>query len=397
MSYERQVVKPVFLNSVFLVLAACSSPTLVYAQADTVSLAERLGAKFRGKSQVRNLGRGEEAAQFSTDAVGNVYKVGRGSSDINDELLVLQPGTSTWRFTGVKLSEPSGTQTIIDPELRSISPLSGLTGGGNTAGFFYTTTDDLSPLTIYCTYLGSRDFFGPTCQLFRGRSGQILLTRDTGDVVVSDSSGVHWTPKGNLGGQRATIGSPARRVYAGPSQVYASDKDSGDIYKYTENGGWSWFSHRAHSFVVSHDGVPFKSDQSGVYRYFDLVGWRKIGDGLGAFGSSLVVGNSTDLYMHDGDGGPLYRYSGFPGEWDYFYGPVVRDPVANKNDVIFRDGRPYGQSSLLSISHPRVQLTEGEVVASAPTTGVVASLFLVLGLFGFGFFGATGNRFAVIR
>lgn len=354
-------------------------------EAQTLSAGIR--TKYRTKTTLRYLGPGDKAHGFAIDAAGNAYRHAEASNEewVKTYLEDLPAGNTFWTPTGAEVDTVGDTSILANG--RTVNMVD-LKGGKNQVGYVRQRIDGLGDMVLFCVVFADTSRWGEDCQSFRGlRSGQIAIARQSGDVYFNNDQGLFRSDPYNSPSSRVRVGGPAGRIYAGANTVYATDKITGDIYK-LDRDVWVKISGPADDFAVSIDGSLFKTSSATVYQYFGgSRGWRDIGSVWVSGKLKLAVGNSSDVYVYDNDGGKIFRYSGYPNEWDEFYGPLARDVVASENELLFRTGKSAAVgSSLVSITHPREIRDVGGVPLDgsipAPLSGPFGLVVLGLGFVG---------------
>jgi hypothetical protein len=139
-------------------------------------------------------------------------------------------------------------------------------------------------------------------------------------------------------GQWTRIGGPAGSVYAGGGRLFATDPDTGDIYRYTRFGwytGSDWVKAGGPGKAFAVDGSTaalygISPDGSAVYEYHLDERWTRIGGPAGS-----VYAGGGRLLATDPDTGDIYRYTG--RGWVKAGGP-------GREFVVACDGTLYGHS-----------------------------------------------------
>lgn len=138
-------------------------------------------------------------------------------------------------------------------------------------------------------------------------TGSRLYGLAPGGGSVTEWDGTSWT----------TIGGPASHLYAGGYGVFATDPNTGDIYRY--NGtpmSWSRVGGPGAEFAVNATTLyGLAPDHSKVMQY-TATGWIQIGGPA----AHLYAGGG-DLFATNPDTGNIYRYTGTPGNWVQVGGP----------------------------------------------------------------------------
>lgn len=358
-----------------------------------LELSAGISQQFASETTLRYLGTGDKAWGFAIDAVGNAYRHPFPVAEefVKKYLEDLPVNANYWTPTGALVNEVGDTTLLSKGRTVQMYKL---VGGKNQAGFVYTTTGGSTKSTLFCTVFGGSDRWGEECQIFRGvHTGDIAIARQSGDVYFSNSEGIFRSSPYNFASTRVRIGDAAQELYAGANTVYKKDLYTSSIWKH-EPSGWSLVSGPVDDFAVSIDGIRFKTVGSIIYQHFGgSLGWQQIGEIQANGKLALAVGRSSDVYVYDNDGGRIYRYGGFPNQWDFFYGPIAKNVVASQNEILFTTGRPAAESSLLSITHPRETRNPDDNLYNDASPAPLSGPWALLAI-GFGFLGLAWRRSA---
>jgi hypothetical protein len=113
--------------------------------------------------------------------------------------------------------------------------------------------------------------------------------------LAADGSGVWWFDRAKYGW--AMIGGPAKEIYAGGTQLFATNPNTGNIYRY--NGkpfSWTQIGGPGKMFAVDYQGRLYglSPDGRGVYQFSGTpMKWKQIG---GPAGSIHAGGNQARVY-----------------------------------------------------------------------------------------------------
>ncbi|WP_329391616.1 phospholipase (plasmid) [Streptomyces sp. NBC_01351] len=172
---------------------------------------------------------------------------------------------------------------------------------------------------------------------------QIVTTGTAVYALSADHQGVYeWsTHQDNW----IKVFGPARNIYAGGGNLYATDQAPGDIHKYAgKPGQWNRIGGPGLTFVATGEKVYGVSpDSSGVWEYSGKGDvWARIGGPA----KNLYAGPAKDvrrsvkdlnrrplntLYKTDLATGDLYKYDGKPDQWTNVGSPGATFAVTDEN------------------------------------------------------------------
>ncbi|MGO4748627.1 hypothetical protein AB4212_08350 [Streptomyces sp. 2MCAF27] len=189
---------------------------------------------------------------------------------------------------------------------------------------------------LFAVNPGTRDIYkynGGTAQGNWSRVGgpgrTFAVTGDHLYGLSPDGGGIYeWTHHGD---EWKRIGDAATNIYAGGAGLFATNPQSGDLFKY--NGGtgpksWSRVGGPGRTFAVSGDHLyGLSSDGSGVWEWTGHGDqWKRIGDA-----ATNIYAGGAGLFATNPQSGDLFKYNGGSGPkgWSRVGGPGRTFVVSN--------------------------------------------------------------------
>ncbi|MFI0928393.1 phospholipase A2 [Streptomyces sp. NPDC021012] len=188
---------------------------------------------------------------------------------------------------------------------------------------------------------------GPATALYAGGAGLFATDPDSGELYRYDGEPDKWTRAGGPAAEFAvgddtvyalsadrstvsertgtgaddwqTIGGPAGHLYAGPAGLFATNPDTGDLYRYDgEPGRWTQVGGPGATFAVSGNHLyGLAPDRSSVSEWTGAgTDWTRIGGPV-----AELYGGGAGLYATAPETGDLKRYEGQPDSWTQAGGP----------------------------------------------------------------------------
>ncbi|MFD9574908.1 hypothetical protein ACFWBI_34435 [Streptomyces sp. NPDC059982] len=220
-----------------------------------------------------------------------------------------------------------------------------------------TAKDDLYTLTPDHSALwrrsGSRweQISGPAGSVYAGRAGVFITRPDTNKQIsryndetrawepIGDGSGsfavtgdhlYHLTPDGigQWDGEDWTrIGGPAKNIYAGGAGLFATNPETGHIYKYDgKPNHWTEIGGPGATFASGHDRLyAIAPDHSAVYEWSGHgTEWARIGGP-----AQNIYAGGAGLFATNPETGHIYQYNGKPDQWTEIGGPGATFTVSD--------------------------------------------------------------------
>ncbi|MFJ1958555.1 DNA/RNA non-specific endonuclease [Streptomyces microflavus] len=219
-----------------------------------------------------------------------------------------------------------------------------------------TAQDDLYTLTADSSALWKRGSdgwtprSGPANAVYAGRAGVFMTGPGSDQIRTYDTDTRNWDPIGGAGGQFAVtgkhlyrlttdgiaqwhgdtwtrIGGPARNIYAGRAGLFATNPDTGDLYRY---GGkpdrWTRIGGPGAAFAVGTDHIyAISPDQSAVHEWTgEDDSWTRIGGPAKA-----LYAGGAGLFAANRDTGNIHQYNGTPDNWTEIGGPGATFTVSD--------------------------------------------------------------------
>ncbi|WNI34386.1 DNA/RNA non-specific endonuclease [Streptomyces sp. ITFR-6] len=238
------------------------------------------------------------------------------------------------------LQGESGQREITPARVQPTAPAD--TVNEHTVRMAVTAQDDLYTLAADNSAIWQRGsdgwtpISGSANAVYAGGAGVFMTGPDTEQVRKYNPTSASWDPIGGASGHFAvtgtrlyrltsdgigewhgdtwtTIGGPAKNIYAGRAGLFATNPDTGDLYKY---GGkpdrWTRIGGPGATFAVGGDHVyAINPDHTGVYEWTGKnTDWTKIGEAA----TDLYAGGSG-LFATNPASGNISKYNGAPGQW----------------------------------------------------------------------------------
>ncbi len=234
-------------------------------------------------------------------------------------------------------------------------------GDGTATSLAVTAKDELYMLAVDQSGVwhreqdGWRQLSGPAMAVYAGRIGVFATNPDTGLINKyndgSDGSSP-WGPISDAGGDFAVsgdslyhlpanhsgvaewhgdtwtqIGGPAKNIYAGGAGFFATNRETGHIYKYDGRPDqWTEVGGPGATFASGHDRLyGIATDHSAVYEWSGKgTTWTRIGGPAGN-----IYAGGAGLFATHPDTGHLYKYEGQPDQWTEVGGPGATFAVSD--------------------------------------------------------------------
>ncbi|WP_405385834.1 hypothetical protein OG596_37740 [Streptomyces sp. NBC_01102] len=226
----------------------------------------------------------------------------------------------------------------------------------HTARIAVTAQDDLYTLTADNSSLWKRgsdgwtSLSGPANAVYAGRAGVFMTGPDSKEIRKYNADNPGWDPVGGSAGQFAVtgkhlyrlatdgigewhgdtwtkIGGPAKTIYAGRAGFFATNPDTGDLYKYNgKPDKWTRVGGPGAQFAVGHDHVyGITPDHKAVYEWSgEGTEWTRIG---GA--AKDIYAGGAGLFATNPDTGNIHKYNGTPDNWTQIGGPGATFAVSD--------------------------------------------------------------------
>ncbi|MFG2987649.1 hypothetical protein ACGFYQ_41885 [Streptomyces sp. NPDC048258] len=167
----------------------------------------------------------------------------------------------------------------------------------------------------------------PTAQLSEEAQPAPVLSvtaKDNLYMLRADHSAV-WQWSGDGQGW-AEIGGPTAAVYAGRVGTFATNPDTGKIYKYQGGREWSEVGEAGAAFAVSGEHLyRLAPDRSAVYEWSGKgTSWTRIGGP-----ARNIYAGGAGLFATNPDTGHVYKYDGQPDNWTKVGGPGATFAVSD--------------------------------------------------------------------
>ncbi|MFJ1930388.1 MULTISPECIES: DNA/RNA non-specific endonuclease [unclassified Streptomyces] len=219
-----------------------------------------------------------------------------------------------------------------------------------------TAEDDLYTLTADKSGLWKRGsdgwspLSGAANAVYAGRAG-VFMTADGDEQVRKYNPATSaWDPIGGAAGQFAVtgkhlyrlvpdgigewngatwtaIGGPARNIYAGRAGLFATNPDTGDLYKYDgKPDNWTRIGGPGAQFAIGHDRVySINPDHTAVYEWAGKgTDWTRIGGP-----AKNIYAGGAGLYATNPDTGNIHQYNNAPDAWTEVGGPGATFAVSD--------------------------------------------------------------------
>ncbi|WP_330321403.1 DNA/RNA non-specific endonuclease (plasmid) [Streptomyces clavifer] len=226
----------------------------------------------------------------------------------------------------------------------------------HTVRIAVTAQDDLYTLAADNSGLWKRgsdgwtSHSGPANAVHAGRAGVFMNGPDSEQIRKYDADTRAWEPISGSAGQFAVtgkhlyrltpdgigewhgdtwtkIGGPAKTIYAGRAGLFATNPDTGDLYKYDgKPHKWTRIGGPGAQFAVGHDHVyGITPDHKAVYEWSGKgTDWTRIGGAA----KELYAGGAG-LFATNPDTGNIHKYNGTPGSWTQIGGPGATFAVSD--------------------------------------------------------------------
>ncbi|MFE4695332.1 tectonin domain-containing protein [Streptomyces sp. NPDC056749] len=226
----------------------------------------------------------------------------------------------------------------------------------HSARIAVTAQDDLYTLTADNSGLWKRgrdgwtSLSGPANAVYAGHAGVFMTGPDSEQIRKYNADTRAWDPIGGSAGQftvtgkhlyRLTpdgigewhgdtwtkIGGPAKTIYAGRAGLFATNPDTGDLYKYNNKPHkWTRIGGPGAQFAVGHDHVyGINPDHKAVYEWSgEGTDWTRIGGPAKA-----IYAGGAGLFATNPDTGNIHKYSGTPDNWTQIGGPGAAFAVSD--------------------------------------------------------------------
>ncbi|MFJ4859124.1 tectonin domain-containing protein [Streptomyces sp. NPDC088730] len=226
----------------------------------------------------------------------------------------------------------------------------------NAVRLAVTAQDDLYTLTADKSGLWKRGsdgwspLSGAANAVYAGRAG-VFMTADGDEQVRKYNAATSaWDPIGRAAGQFAVtgkhlyrlvpdgigewndgtwtaIGGPARNIYAGRAGLFATNPDTGDLYKYDgKPGTWTRIGGPGAQFAVGHDRVyGINPDHTAVYEWTGQgTDWTRIGGP-----AKNIYAGGAGLFATNPATGNINQYNDTPDAWIEIGGPGATFTVSD--------------------------------------------------------------------
>ncbi|MFF1496607.1 hypothetical protein, partial [Streptomyces sp. NPDC058304] len=123
------------------------------------------------------------------------------------------------------------------------------------------------------------------------------------------------------------IGGPAKNIYAGGAGLFATNPQTGHIYKYDGRPNhWSEIGGPGATFASGHDRLyAIAPDHSAVYEWSGRgTEWTRIGGP-----AKNIYAGGAGLFATNPDTGNIYKYDGRPDQWIEVGGPGATFAVSD--------------------------------------------------------------------
>ncbi|MFJ8770518.1 tectonin domain-containing protein [Streptomyces clavifer] len=219
-----------------------------------------------------------------------------------------------------------------------------------------TAQDDLYTLAADNSGLWKRgsdgwtSLSGPANAVYAGRAGVFMTGPDSEQIRKYNADTPSWEPVGGSAGQFAVtgkrlyrlapdgigewhgdtwtkIGGPAKNIYAGRAGLFATNPDTGDLYKYDgKPHKWTRIGGPGAQFAVGHDHVyGITPDHKAVYEWSGKgTDWTRIG---GA--AKDIYAGGAGLFATNPHTGNIHKYNGTPDSWTQIGGPGATFAVSD--------------------------------------------------------------------
>ncbi|MEU2955643.1 hypothetical protein [Streptomyces xanthochromogenes] len=198
---------------------------------------------------------------------------------------------------------------------------------------------------------GWEQISGPAGAVYAGRAGVFITRPDTNTQLskYNEETGA-WGPIIEAGGSFAVtgdhlyhlvpgridqwdgedwtvIGGPAKNIYAGGAGLFATNRDTGHIYKYDgKPNHWTEIGGPGATFASGHDRLyAISPDHLAVYEWSGRgTDWTRIGGP-----AQNIYAGGAGLYATNPETGHIYKYDGTPDSWTEVGGPGATFAVSD--------------------------------------------------------------------
>ncbi|MFJ6015172.1 tectonin domain-containing protein, partial [Streptomyces sp. NPDC092952] len=251
-------------------------------------------------------------------------------------------------------TDTDGQREIVPEPVQPAGPSE--TAAGLTTRMAVTAQDDLYTLSADNSALWKRGsdgwspLSGPVNAVYAGRADVFMTGPDSEQVRKYNADTRNWDPVGGASGQFAAtgdhlyrllpdgigewhgdawtkIGGPAKSIYAGGAGLFATNPDSGDLYKYSgKRDKWTRIGGPGATFAVGEDRVyGIAPDRTAVYEWTGKSDkWTRIGGPA----KSLYAGGAGLFATAPGTGN-IHKYNGAPDDWTAIGGPGATFAVSD--------------------------------------------------------------------
>jgi hypothetical protein len=203
---------------------------------------------------------------------------------------------------------------------------------------------------------------GPAANLYAGYGSVVATNPQSGDVYLYEGLNKPWSRIGGPGrvfvfavapdnlvdifglapdgsgvfrwsGGTAweKVGGPASWIYGGGAGLFATNPQTGNIYKYNDAGqGWTMVGGAGKHFVVNDTGLyGLAPDGSAVYRWNGSgTAWTQWGGPAG-----WIFANGDRLLATNPSSGDVYLNHGIANQWSRIGGPGSDFPISSLSQI----------------------------------------------------------------
>ncbi|MFF3129841.1 tectonin domain-containing protein [Streptomyces sp. NPDC057908] len=250
--------------------------------------------------------------------------------------------------------DAGGQREIVPDQVQPAGPFD--TVAGLTTRMAVTAQDDLYTLSADNSALWKRGsdgwspLSGPVNAVYASRADVFMTGPDSEQIRKYNTGTRNWDPVGGASGQFAAtgehlyrlvpdgigewhgstwtkIGGPAKSIYAGGTGLFATNPDTGALYKYSgKRDKWTRIGGPGAAFAVGEDHVyGIAPDRTAVYEWTGKgTGWTRIGGPA----KGLYAGGAG-LFATAPGSGNIHKYNGAPDEWTEIGGPGATFAVSD--------------------------------------------------------------------
>ncbi|MFB8038771.1 DNA/RNA non-specific endonuclease [Streptomyces sp. NPDC056004] len=251
-------------------------------------------------------------------------------------------------------TDSGGQREIVPGQVQPAGPFD--TAAEDTTRMAVTAQDDLYTLSADNSALWKRGsdgwspLSGPVNAVYAGRADVFTTGPDSEQIRKYNTGTRNWDPVGGASGQFAAtgehlyrlvpdgigewhgdtwtkIGGPAKNIYAGGAGLFATNPDTGDLYKYSgKRDKWTRIGGPGATFAVGEDHVyGIAPDRTAVYEWTGKgTGWTRIGGPA----KGLYAGGAG-LFATAPGSGNIHKYNGAPDDWTEIGGPGATFAVSD--------------------------------------------------------------------